>query len=90
MILMLAAGSKTEEDIENEISLVVGTRKRSSKPVMVITPATRLQKTRLVRKVRKKLQEGGVPVFSSLERGAKALRNAVEYYQLKDAINNEK
>jgi hypothetical protein len=30
-----------------------------------------------------KFQEKGIPVFSSIERGARALRNALEYYRLK-------
>jgi hypothetical protein len=36
-----------------------------------------------------KLHDGGVPMFMSVERCAKALRNAHEYYLLKSAENNK-
>jgi len=32
----------------------------------------------------KKLQEGGVPAFTSLDRGALALRNVLDYYSIKN------
>ena len=33
-----------------------------------------------------KLQSGGVPAFIALERGARALRNALDYYNLKNSV----
>jgi len=32
----------------------------------------------------KKLQDGGVPAFTSLDRGALALRNTLDYYRFQE------
>ncbi len=58
-------------------------RQRTSKPLMAILlhsfSADDVEKTR---DMIQKIQAGGVPAFTSIERGAYALRNALDYYSL--------
>ena len=87
VVIGLITGFRTPEELENDIRLVVNIRKRTLKPVMVITPSSILEGMRRVREVAQKLQDGGVPVMATFERGARALRNALEYYRFKNGIN---
>ncbi|MBE9501852.1 MAG: hypothetical protein IMY87_05450 [Chloroflexi bacterium] len=60
-------------------------RKRTSKPVMAIVYFSNPDAEKEARGVILKLQEMGIPAFPSIERGALALKNAVDYYRLKGA-----
>ena len=71
-----------EDRRDEEIQSIVDLRNRSSKPVMVTITVPFLPKVvGEARTLVKKLQDGGVPAFTSLDRGALALRNTLDYYQ---------
>ena len=82
MLIPVEAGFRwdTPEDLESDISLLVNVRKRTFKPVLAIvssyTPITMEQ----ARSIAGKLQDGGVPAFATFERAARALKNALDYY----------
>jgi hypothetical protein len=40
------------------------------------------------RKIAQKLQDGDIPAFSTLERGARALKNALDYHNFRNSIVN--
>jgi len=72
---------------DEEIRGIVEMRRRSPKPVLVTLSVPFLP--RVVGEARtlvKKLQDGEVPAFTSLERGAIALRNAYDYYRFREAV----
>jgi len=70
---------------EAYINLLIETRKKTSKPVIAILSwAFSPEDVQQAGDVIKKLQDGGVPTFIALDRGAFALRKALEYYNLKN------
>jgi len=74
------------EDLrDEEIKSIIDLRNRTPKPVMVTITVPFLPKVvGEARTLVKKLQEGGVPAFTSLDRGALALRNVLDYYSIKN------
>ena len=70
---------------EGDFVLLEEIRKSTSKPVMAIIPFVTPEEMKESRDATKKFQERGVPAFPSIERGARALRNALDYYQQKRA-----
>ena len=35
-----------------------------------------------------RLSDGGIPTFANLQRGAQALKNSLDYYNLRDAMKS--
>ena len=65
--------------------LLIDIKQNTEKPVIaVLAWAFSPGDVEQAGKVMKELQEGGIPVFISLERGAFALRKALDYYNLRD------
>lgn len=56
------------------------TVRQSGKPLVTITFVNTADGVREAREVAFKLQERGIPAFPSISRGARALRNAYDYY----------
>ncbi len=88
LVLLLAARFGTTEQL-GTLNSVVDIRKRTSKPMMAIlsssfSPGGVEQAGYVIQK----LQGGGVPTFTALERGARALRNALDYYSSKSSIGS--
>ena len=72
------------------INLLIDARKKTSKPVMAILSwAFSPEDVQQAGDVIQKLQDGGVPTFIALERGAFALRKALDYYNLKNGISSQ-
>lgn len=70
--------------LEEKIALLIETRKKTTRPILAIIPSWFApDDVARVREVIKKLQDGGIPAYTTLERGAFALRKALEYYTLK-------
>lgn len=72
---------------DNFNRMLVETREKTEKPLIAIlvwsfSPDDVKQAGTITRE----LQEGGIPAFVSLERGAFALKKALEYYQMKNGI----
>ena len=72
---------RTPEDVENDIRAVVDIRKKTGKPVMAIVPFWTPGDMEQAKNMTWKLKDGGVPAFTNPERGAHALRNALDYYR---------
>ena len=69
---------------DEEIESIVELRNRSPKPVVASIIVPFLPKVvGEARTLVKKLQDGGVPAFTTLERAALALRNAFAYYRFR-------
>lgn len=87
LVLLTSVGFRMPDQLERDIELMATIRKRTPKPVMVIlgfSPPEAWQETRdLVQRFR----EGGIPTFFTLERGAAALKNTLDYYNLKNNTN---
>jgi hypothetical protein len=61
------------------LDTLVAHRDRSAKPFVVILQPQHVED--VVREARVRVQERGLAVFASFERGARALRRAVQYRQ---------
>ncbi len=67
------------------INLLIDIRQKTSKPVIaILTWSFSPEEVQQARDVIEKLQDGGIPTFTGLERGAFALRKALDYYNLKN------
>ena len=79
-----ADASPPQDRVPGGVDSVIALRKKTSKPVIaaVYSPfsAGGVQEAR---RVIKKLQEGGVPAFVTVERAATALKNALDYYNFR-------
>lgn len=88
LVLLFTARWGTSKQLEAHINLMADIRRRTSKPVMAIlsysfSPGEVQQAGDIIQK----LQSGGVPTFIALERGARALRNALDYYSFKSSVS---
>lgn len=86
IVLLMYTGTGGPPGVEDrrdeEIQSIIDLTNRSSKPVMVTITVPFLPKVvGEARMLVKKLQDGGVPAFTSLDRGALALRNTLDYYR---------
>jgi len=87
LVLISRVGSFlfTAELRDADIEAAVGIQKKTSKPFLVIllysTPEEMVEAIEII----PRFQGGGVPVFLSMERGAAALRNALDYYRFKSS-----
>ncbi|MFC2020349.1 CoA-binding protein [Chloroflexota bacterium] len=71
---------------EGDLDLMGGIRKITSKPVMAIVTFVLPEEMKTAMGETRKFQERGIPAFFSTERGARALRNAFEYYRQKEGV----
>jgi len=71
-----------------DIEAVVSIRESTSKPVLAILPYSTPEEMAEAIEVIPRFQNGGVPVFPSMERGAVALRNTLGYYRFKSRDNS--
>ena len=86
ILLLLTARTGIQFQADSHIKAVIDIRNRNPKPVLAVvsssfSPGDVQQAGELI----KKLQDGGVPAFVSLERGAFALKKALDYYLAKNA-----
>ena len=82
----ITMGFSTTEHVESSIDLMAETRQRNSKPVMTIVSHSTPEGMRRARDIIRRFQERGIPAFPSLQRGAYALRNALDYYTFKRSL----
>ncbi|MFC2021905.1 CoA-binding protein [Chloroflexota bacterium] len=84
LIVWLLAWQGASELLDKTISSMIKLRQRTAKPLMVITPTfSTPENLQQLSSIACKFQGGGIPVFSTVERAARALRNALEYYKFK-------
>jgi len=86
LVLLASSRFAMPGQLEGDVELMARIRERSPKPVMAITsysfsPPDVQQAGDII----EQFQSRGVPTFTGLERGARALRNALDYYNLKSS-----
>ena len=83
----ITMGYDTTEHVDSSIDLMAEIGKRASKPVMaIVSYSTDEEGMRRARDIIRKFQQKQIPTFPTMERGAHALRNALEYYRLKNSV----
>ena len=89
VMLMNASGAGPpgmNDQRDDDIKAITEMRNRTSKPVMVCLQLTMLPRVIAdARIIVKELQGNGIPAFTSLERGAMALKNTLDYYTFRQA-----
>jgi acyl-CoA synthetase (NDP forming) len=85
LVLMTSVMSmaRASEQLEREINLLLDLRRRTYKPIAVILGYYSPEAVQETMTIAQRLRDGGIPMFVSPERGARALRNALEYHNLK-------
>ena len=89
LVLLFTVGmfSRMSQQLEGDINSLIDVRRRTPKSVSVILSFYSPEAMQESRNVAEKFHDGGIPTFVGLERGARALRNALDYYSLKNSIN---
>jgi acyl-CoA synthetase (NDP forming) len=88
LVQLMTMRRGTPEQLQSNIDLLVDMKQRTSKTVMTILFwELSAQEVGQARGIIQKLQSGGVPVFPSMERGARALRNALDYNSHRASID---
>jgi acyl-CoA synthetase (NDP forming) len=82
MVLLTSVGAfaRMREQIESDLNMLISIRNRTKKPVMVTLGFSAPEAWQETRELVQKLRDGGIPTFTTLERGARALRNVLDYY----------
>ncbi len=83
LLTVVGSPSRNPKQLEDDINSLVNIRKKSSKPIIAILPDFTLEEMGGAKDTTQKFQAKGIPVFPSMERGARALRIALNYYSLK-------
>ena len=88
LVLLLNTRIGPAVPLQDRLDLLINIREKKLKPVLAIVPASFApESVQQTSDIIQKLQEGGVPAFTSLERGAFALRKALDYYNLRKSIS---
>ncbi len=88
LVLLANASWGTPEQIQGQVSIMADIKERTLKPVMAIIPFASPNEMQRARELTNQFQERGIPVFPSMERGAHALRNALDYYAFKSGADS--
>jgi acyl-CoA synthetase (NDP forming) len=75
------------EQREKDINTLIELRRRTEKPLAVVLGFLSHEAVEERSAFTQKLKNGGIPTFVSLERGARALRNTLDYYTLKKKMS---
>lgn len=73
---------------ETDITMLEEIRKMTSKPVMAIVSYVSPDEMKESIAAARKFQEKGIAAFSSMERGARALKNALDFYRHKNRASD--
>jgi len=68
------------EVVQGDVDLMADIKERMSKQVMAIVAFSGPDEMRTAREATKRFQAKGIPAFPSMERGARALKNTLDYY----------
>ncbi|MEE8413677.1 MAG: CoA-binding protein [Dehalococcoidales bacterium] len=89
LVMLMGARAGSGPQFETMLKNLAGIRKRAVKPVMVVLPVTfSSEDVQQAGDTIKKLQKEGIATFVSLERGARALKQALDYYNLKNRVSS--
>ncbi|MBI4267920.1 MAG: CoA-binding protein [Chloroflexi bacterium] len=75
-----------EQQIKDDLAILSDIKKMTSKPLLTLVHCSTPEAEVESRHVILQFQGAGIPAFPSVSRGAKALRNALEYYRVNDEI----
>jgi acyl-CoA synthetase (NDP forming) len=87
LVYLLTTGTRRYGQLEDDINALIAMRHRTSKPVLAILSFFAHEDVQEIQALLDKLRDNSIPVFPSLERGARALKNALDYYRIKTAMN---
>ena len=71
-----------------DVAAAVNTRKKTAKPVLAVVRYSTPEHMAQAIEEKQLFQAGGVPVFPTMERGACALKNVVDYYRRRDSMES--
>jgi acetate---CoA ligase (ADP-forming) len=81
LVLIYSSRPSAGDQSRVQFDLMTDLRKRTSKPLMAIVTYSNPDQMKKAIELTREFQENDVPVFSSIERGSRALRNAFQYYR---------
>jgi acyl-CoA synthetase (NDP forming) len=81
VVLLSQARWAVAEDVKIHIDPLVEIREKTKKPVLAIVSYSTPNEMERAAEVTKRFQEKDIPTFPTIERGAKALKNALDYYR---------
>ncbi|MFC1953281.1 hypothetical protein ACFLWR_04030, partial [Chloroflexota bacterium] len=85
LVVILGGRGSTGAQFDTLLNALADIRKRASKPVMVVLSVVFSEEdVKQAGETAQKLQKEGIATFFSLERGVRALRHALDYYNLKN------
>jgi len=71
--------------MQSQVDMMADITQRGSKAVVVVVPYSTPEEMRRARELTQKFQEKEIPCFPSIERGACALKNVLDYYSFKNS-----
>ncbi|MFH1381701.1 MAG: CoA-binding protein [Chloroflexota bacterium] len=83
MVFIITMHIRTPQQLQGNIDLLVGLRRNSNKPMASVIFYSNGTQMDNAREVMRQLQEAGIAAFPAMERGARALYNALRYYRFK-------
>ncbi|MFC1940536.1 CoA-binding protein [Chloroflexota bacterium] len=84
LVLLVTTRFGLTREVESHINSLLDMKQKTSKPVMtILAHSFSPEEVKQAGDVVRKLQKGDIPTFIALERGARALKNALDYYRLK-------
>jgi acetyltransferase len=81
VVLLSQARWAAAEDVKIQIDPLVDIREKTGKPVLAIVSYSTPNEMERAAEVTRRFQEHDIPTFPTMERGAKALKNALDYYR---------
>jgi len=67
--------------LEADVKAVLNVRQKTNKPVLAVLPYTTPEEMAEAREMLPQFQNGGVPVFPTMDRAVRALRNVLDYHR---------
>jgi len=86
VILSLARMLNMNGRLDHFVEMTADLKGKTDKPIISIINYHSMEEIPLVREAIRKFQERGIPLFPSIERGAKALKNTFEYYRMRKTV----
>jgi acyl-CoA synthetase (NDP forming) len=89
VVLSLARMLNMNGRLDNFVEMTADLKRKTDKPIISIINYHSMEELPVVQEAVMKFQKRGIPTFPSIERGAKALKNAFEYYRLRNTVVSE-
>jgi len=86
-LLSLARVLTMDDRLESTVEMMAKLREQTEKPIISIVTYCSIEEIPVIKEAVDRFQEKGIPTFTTIERGARALKNTYEYYRLKDLLS---